>query len=96
MSYCSQNFLLCSDKRTFKKEENWKDKILLHLGVITDSLPNAMFRVDLENGFNILAHISGKIRKNFIKLLVGDKVVVQLTPYDLSKGRIVYRLRGKN
>ena len=63
-------------------------------GVITDSLPNAMFRVDLENGFNILAHISGKIRKNFIKLLVGDKVVVQLTPYDLSKGRIVYRLRG--
>ena len=65
-------------------------------GVITDSLPNAMFRVDLENGFNILAHISGKIRKNFIKLLVGDKVVVQLTPYDLSKGRIVYRLRGKN
>jgi translation initiation factor IF-1 len=62
-------------------------------GVMTDSLPNAMFRVDLENGFNILAHISGKIRKNFIKLLVGDKVVVQLTPYDLSKGRIVYRHR---
>lgn len=64
-------------------------------GVITESLPNAMFRVDLENGFNILAHISGKIRKNYIKILLGDRVIVQLTPYDLTKGRIIYRLRGK-
>jgi translation initiation factor IF-1 len=55
-----------------------------------------MFRVDLENGFNILAHISGKIRKNYIKILLGDRVIVQLTPYDLTKGRIIYRLRGKN
>ena len=65
-------------------------------GVITESLPNAMFRVDLENGFNILAHISGKIRKNYIKILLGDRVIVQLTPYDLTKGRIIYRLRGKS
>ena len=65
-------------------------------GVITESLPNAMFRVDLENGFNILAHISGKIRKNYIKILLGDRVIVELTPYDLTKGRIIYRLRGKN
>ena len=62
-------------------------------GVITESLPNAMFRVDLENGFHILAHISGKIRKNYIKILLGDRVIVQLTPYDLTKGRIVYRVR---
>jgi translation initiation factor IF-1 len=65
-------------------------------GVITESLPNAMFRVDLENGFTVLAHISGKIRKNFIKILLGDKVLVQLTPYDLTKGRIIYRLSGQN
>ena len=63
-------------------------------GVITESLPNAMFRVDLENGFNVLAHISGKIRKNYIKILLGDRVIVQLTPYDLTKGRIIYRLPG--
>lgn len=65
-------------------------------GIITESLPNAMFRVDLENGFTVLAHISGKIRKNFIKILLGDKVLVQLTPYDLTKGRIIYRLSGQN
>jgi len=64
-------------------------------GTITESLPNAMFRVDLENGFNVLAHISGKIRKNYIKILLGDRVLVQLTPYDLTKGRIIYRLPTK-
>ncbi len=63
-------------------------------GVITESLPNAMFRVDLENGFNVLAHISGKIRKNYIKILLGDRVLVQLTPYDLTKGRIIYRQKN--
>jgi translation initiation factor IF-1 len=64
-------------------------------GVITESLPNAMFRVDLENGFHILAHISGKIRKNYIKILLGDRVIVQLTPYDLTKGRIIYRVKSQ-
>lgn len=64
-------------------------------GTVTESLPNAMFRVDLENGFHILAHISGKIRKNYIKILLGDRVLVELTPYDLTKGRIVYRLPQK-
>jgi len=64
-------------------------------GTVTESLPNAMFRVDLENGFNVLAHISGKIRRNYIKILPGDKVKVELTPYDLTKGRITYRLRKK-
>jgi translation initiation factor IF-1 len=55
-------------------------------GTVTDSLPNAMFRVDLDNGFNVLAHISGKIRRNYIKILPGDRVKVELTPYDLTKG----------
>jgi translation initiation factor IF-1 len=62
-------------------------------GVITESLPNAMFRVKLENDHVVLAHISGKIRKNFIKILPGDKVKVELTPYDLTRGRIIYRLK---
>jgi len=64
-------------------------------GVITETLPNAMFRVVLDNGFHVLAHISGKIRRNHIKILLGDKVTVELTPYDLTKGRITYRLRNR-
>ena len=64
-------------------------------GTVTESLPNAMFRVDLDNGFNVLAHISGKIRRNYIKILPGDRVKVELTPYDLTKGRITYRLRRR-
>ena len=63
-------------------------------GTIEESLPNAMFKVVLENGHQILAHISGKIRKNFIRILPGDKVKVELTPYDLTRGRITYRLKG--
>ena len=62
-------------------------------GTIVESLPNAMFQVQLENGHEILAHISGKIRKNFIKILPGDKVKVEMTPYDLTRGRITYRLK---
>ncbi|HEY4644086.1 MAG TPA: translation initiation factor IF-1 [Bacteroidota bacterium] len=62
-------------------------------GVITETLPNAMFHVRLENGHEVLAHISGKMRMNFIKILVGDRVTVELSPYDLSKGRITYRYK---
>ena len=62
-------------------------------GSILESLPNAMFQVKLENGHVILAHISGKIRMNFIKILPGDRVTVELTPYDLSRGRITYRFK---
>jgi translation initiation factor IF-1 len=62
-------------------------------GVITDTLPNAMFRVKLDNGHEILAVISGKMRMHYIKILVGDKVTVELSPYDLSKGRITYRYK---
>jgi translation initiation factor IF-1 len=62
-------------------------------GKILESLPNAMFRVELENGHKILAHISGKMRMNFIRILPGDKVKVQLSPYDLSRGRIIFRVK---
>jgi translation initiation factor IF-1 len=61
--------------------------------VVREALPNAMFRVELENGHKLLAHVSGKIRMNFIRILPGDKVTVEVSPYDLSKGRIVYRSR---
>ena len=60
-------------------------------GIIVDTLPNTMFRVKLENGHIVTAHICGKMRKNYIRLLTGDAVTVELTPYDLNKGRIVYR-----
>ena len=62
-------------------------------GTITETLPNTMFRVELENGHVVIAHISGKMRKNYIRILTGDKVKVELTPYDLTKGRITYRAR---
>ena len=62
-------------------------------GKVLEALPNAMFKVKLENGHEILAHISGKIRKNFIRILPGDRVKVEMTPYDLSKGRITFRLK---
>ena len=60
-------------------------------GVVVEKLPNAMFKVELENGHIVLAHISGKLRLNFIKILPGDKVTLEMSPYDLSKGRIVWR-----
>lgn len=62
-------------------------------GTVLEPLPNAMFRVELENGHKILAHISGKMRMHFIKILSGDKVKVQLSPYDLTRGRITYRYK---
>ena len=62
-------------------------------GTVTEPLPNAMFRVELENGHNVLAHISGKMRMHYIRILPGDKVLVELSPYDLSRGRIVYRYK---
>ena len=70
-----------------------KEDIIELEGVVLEAMPNAMFRVELENGHEILAHISGKIRKNFIRILPGDKVKVEMTPYDLTRGRITYRLK---
>jgi translation initiation factor IF-1 len=62
-------------------------------GTVREPLPNAMFRVELPNGHRVLAHISGKIRLNYIKILPGDKVLIELSPYDLSRGRITYRFK---
>jgi len=62
-------------------------------GKVLETLPNAMFRVELENGHKVLAYISGKMRMHFIKILAGDRVTVELSPYDLSKGRIIYRFK---
>ncbi|HVE93143.1 MAG TPA: translation initiation factor IF-1 [Actinomycetota bacterium] len=62
-------------------------------GVVTEALPNVMFRVELENGHLVLGHISGRMRKNYIRIMPGDKVRVELSPYDLTRGRITYRYR---
>jgi translation initiation factor IF-1 len=62
-------------------------------GTVVEPLPNAMFRVELENGHKVLAHVSGKIRMNFIRILPGDTVKIELSPYDLSRGRITYRYK---
>ena len=70
-----------------------KEDVIEAQGTVAETLPNAMFRVQLENGHTILAHISGKMRMNFIRILPGDKVTVELSPYDLTRGRITYRFK---
>ncbi|GJL58008.1 MAG: translation initiation factor IF-1 [Nitrospirales bacterium] len=70
-----------------------KEDIIEVQGSVTETLPNAMFRVQLDNGHKILAHISGKMRMHFIRILPGDKVTVELSPYDLTRGRITYRFK---
>ncbi|MCB1257322.1 MAG: translation initiation factor IF-1 [Microthrixaceae bacterium] len=70
-----------------------KDDAIVLEGTVTEPLPNAMFRVELDNGHEVLAHISGKMRMHYIRILPGDKVQVELTPYDLSRGRITYRYK---
>ena len=72
---------------------SYKQDVIEMEGTIEEALPNAMFRLTLENGHKVLAHISGKMRKHFIKILPGDKVKVELSPYDLTRGRITYRLK---
>lgn len=70
-----------------------KEDVIEMEGTIVETLPNTMFRVELDNGHVIIAHISGKMRKHYIRILTGDRVTVELTPYDLTKGRITYRQR---
>jgi len=70
-----------------------KEDVIEVQGSVTETLPNAMFRVQLENGHKLLAHISGKMRMHFIRILPGDKVTVELSPYDLTRGRITYRFK---
>ena len=88
----------CRNRRTPTRAEEFvlpkpkEDAIVLE-GTILESLPNAMFRVELDNGHKVLAHISGKMRMHYIRILPGDKVQVELTPYDLTRGRITYRYK---
>ena len=70
-----------------------KEDAIEVMGTVLETLPNAMFKVELENGHKVLAHVSGKMRKHFIRILPGDRVRVELSPYDLDRGRITYRLR---
>ncbi len=70
-----------------------KEDVIEVEGIVVEPLPNAMFRVELQNGHKVLAHVSGKIRMNFIRILPGDRVMVELSPYDLTRGRIVYRYK---
>lgn len=79
--------------KTRRTVEPREDSGLTVDGVVTETLPNTQFRVQLENGHNLLAHISGKMRKNYIRITQGDRVTVELSPYDLSRGRITYRHR---
>jgi translation initiation factor IF-1 len=76
-----------------EEPENAKEQGIEVQGVISENLPNAMFRVKLESGHEVLAHVSGKIRMNFIRILPGDRVLVELSPYDLTRGRILYRYK---
>ena len=71
-----------------------KDEVILVEGIVKDTLPNAMFKVEIEGGHEILGHISGKMRMNYIRILPGDKVMIELSPYDLSRGRIIRRFKG--
>ena len=77
-----------------KSSNQNKESLIEMEGLVIQCLSNGMFFVKLENGFDVLAHVSGKIRKNSIRILLGDRVVIELSPYDLNRGRIVYRLRS--
>lgn len=83
-----RSFSTCENQKPMSKEEQLEME-----GVVLDTLPNTMFRVQLDNGHIVIAHISGKMRKNYIRILTGDRVTVEMTPYDLSKARIKFRTK---
>lgn len=85
-------YRICSFYR-FRSKDMSKEEAIEVQATVLETLPNAMFKVELENKHQVLAHISGRMRKNFIKILPGDKVLVELSPYDLTRGRIVYRFK---
>lgn len=86
--------ILYPDSKNNRENKNMgKEEPIEVQGTIIETLPNAMFMVELENGHKVLAHISGKMRMHFIKILPGDKVTIELSPYDLSRGRITYRFK---
>ena len=88
-----QQFAALKGAHSVSGESMAKEEAIQMEGVVVETLPNTTFRVELENGHIVTSHISGKMRKNYIRILKGDKVTVELTPYDLSKGRIIYRSR---
>ena len=88
-SLCTTSIRIYSDSEAMAK----KDGVIEIEGQVVEALPNAMFRVELTNGHVVLAHISGKMRQHYIRILPEDRVIVELTPYDLSRGRIVYRYK---
>ena len=80
-------------RQTQEREEGKKKDVIEAEGTVVEALPNAMFRVQLDSGHNVLAHISGKMRMYYIRILLGDRVTVELSPYDLTRGRITYRFK---
>ena len=88
-----QKQALAGGQRPAQRQASKDSKGIELEGKVLEPLPNCMFRVELQNGLVVLAHISGKMRMNFIKILAGDKVMVELSPYDLSRGRITYRFK---
>jgi translation initiation factor IF-1 len=78
-----------------ESKKKGKEDLIEMQGSVIQCLSNGVFRVKLENGFTVIAHLSGKIRRNYIRILLGDRVAVELSPYDLNRGRIIYRLRPK-
>ncbi len=93
LAVLGQNAHLTLTRNTETSLNMAKEDVIEMEGTIVDTLPNTMFRVELDNGHIITAHISGKMRKHYIRILTGDRVTVELTPYDLTKGRITYRQR---
>lgn len=89
----TQNFESSEDKNSLKNKTKKQKKLVDMEGTVTHNLSNGKFRLKLENGVEVIGHLSGKIRQNRIKIVVGDKVTVELSPYDLTKGRITYRHR---
>ncbi len=79
--------------RPVQEDEGKKKDVIEAEGIVTEALPNAMFRVQLDSGHSVLAHISGKMRMYYIRILLGDRVTVELSPYDLTRGRITYRFK---
>ncbi|MCU1585520.1 MAG: translation initiation factor [Microbacteriaceae bacterium] len=92
---CDTNQIRTTTINTFSDEEAMakKDGVIEIEGAVVEALPNAMFRVELTNGHKVLAHISGKMRQHYIRILPEDRVIVELSPYDLTRGRIVYRYK---
>ncbi len=94
MPRCAKRLPMTMKPETIRRDSLSKTDVIEVEGVVTDSFPNAMFEVQLENGHKILAHISGKLRMNYIRVLPGDKVTVELSPYDLTRGRITWRAKN--